>query len=147
MSDKKKIMVKLNMDSDGFISQECPKCKKQFKIKYGEGSDQPLSFCPYCGHEGRDCWWTQEQADYLGKAVLQETIEPEFEKMAKEINRNSHKGGFITMSMDFKPSSKAVPPQEIDKDWPKMLFECCGETIKHDQGQKVLSCVICGRKN
>jgi hypothetical protein len=47
--------------------------------------------------------------------------------------------------MDFKPSPKAVPPEEPEEDWPKILFECCGETIKHDQSHEKLSCVICGK--
>lgn len=146
MDTEKNLMFSLNTDEDGYISQECPACERRFKIKPGTGSDKPISFCSYCGYEGRDCWWTKEQVDYLGKAVLQKTIEPEFEKMAKEINRSSKKGDFISMRMDFKSSPRAVPPEELSEDWPKMLFECCGEKIKHDQSQKALFCIICGKE-
>lgn len=146
MDTEKHIKVSFNTDEDGYISQECPACKKRFKVKYGEGSDKPISFCPYCKHEDQNCWWTKEQVDSLGKAVLQKTVEPEFEKMAKKINRSSKKGDFISMRMDFKPSSRTVPPEEISEDWPKMLFECCGENTKHDQSQKALFCIICGKE-
>ena len=146
MSDESKMTVNFNLDSEGFISQECPNCKKRFKVKYGHGSDQPISFCPYCCHEECNCWWTTEQAEYLGNSVFQEKMEPELEKMAKEINRDSRKGGFVTMKMDFKPSPKAVAPKEPEDGWPKILFECCGETIMHDGSVEKLSCIICGEK-
>lgn len=146
MSDKITMNVQLKTDGDGFISQECPNCEKRFKIRYGEGSDQPLSVCPYCGHEGRNCWWTKEQVDYLGKVVIQETIEPKLEKMAKEVNRNTRKGGFITMSMNFKRSRKAIPPEEPEDNWGTTLFDCCNETIRHDSSKSTLYCVICGIK-
>jgi len=146
MDARKSISVRFGTDKDGYISQECPKCEKRFKVKYGEGSDKPISFCPYCKHEGQNCWWTKEQVDYLGKAVLQKTVEPEFEKMAKKINRSSKKGDFISMRMDFKPSSRAVPPEELSENWPKMLFECCGETIKHDGSVLPVYCIICGNR-
>lgn len=146
MDARKSISLRFGTDEDGYISQECPKCKKRFKVKYGEGSDKPISFCPYCKHEGQNCWWTKEQVDYFGAVVVKESVEPEFEKMAKEINRNSQKGGLITMSMDFKPSTKPILPQETKSNWPIIFFECCGENTKHDQSQKALFCIICGKE-
>jgi len=141
-----KFKVPLKTDSHGFISQECPNCEKRFKVKYGEGSDKPISFCPYCGHKGNNCWWTKEQADYLGSVVIKEAVEPKFEKMAREINRKSSRSGSISMSMDFKKSPKPVVPQETEDDWPSISFECCDETIKYEQGQGPLFCIICGKK-
>jgi len=146
METEKNSMVSLNTDEDGYISQECPACERHFKVKFGTGSDKPISFCPYCGQEGSGCWWTKQQADYLGELVLQKTVKPEFEKMAREINRNYRKGGFVSMKMDFKPGSKAVPPEELSKGWPEILFECCGEKIKHDKSMSPVYCIICGKK-
>ena len=146
MSDDIEMTLSLKCDDDGFISQECPECKKRFKVKYGEGSDKPISYCPYCAHEGSDCWWTEAQTDYISKVVLQGTIEPEIEKMANNLKHHSHKGDLVSISMDYKPTSKAVAPQEKEDDWPKMLFECCSETIKHEKGHETLFCVICQKK-
>lgn len=141
----KNIKVQLKTDSEHFISQECPACKKRFKIKPGSGSDLPISYCPYCGHNEQDCWWTKEQVEYFGQMAAGEIIEPELEKMAKEFNRNSPKSGFITMSMDYKKSPKVVPPEEPEEDWQKRVFKCCGETIKHDASKSELHCIICGK--
>jgi hypothetical protein len=43
-------------------------------------------------------------------------------------------------------SSPPTPrvPNEQDDDWPTMVFDCCGETIRHDGGREFLFCIICG---
>jgi hypothetical protein len=146
MDARKRISLRLATDEDGYMSQECPCCENRFKVKYGEGSDKPISFCPYCKHKGQNCWWTKEQVDYLESVVVKESIVPEFEKMTKEINRNSHKGGLVTLSMDIKPSPKPIFPQETKCNWPIVFFECCCEKIKHERSQEVLFCPICGKE-
>ena len=146
MNERKNISFRFGTDEDGYISQECPKCEKRFKVKPGEGSNKPISFCPYCKHEGQNCWWTKEQVDYFESVVMKESVEPEFEKMAKEINRNSHKDSFVTVSMDFKPSPKPIVPKETKSNWPYIIFECCSEKIKYEQSQKELFCIICGKE-
>lgn len=57
--------VSFPTDSDGYLSQECPSCEQIFKVVFGEGSEEPISFCPYCGHSGRDCWYTKPQVEYM----------------------------------------------------------------------------------
>jgi|SRR6516162_250117 ribosomal protein S27E len=59
-----KVECSLRADADGFISQHCPHCDKRFKAVFGNGSDKPLSYCPYCGSKGEN-WWTPEQMQYL----------------------------------------------------------------------------------
>ena len=103
MDARKSISVPFSTDEDGYISQECPKCEKRFKVKYGEGSDKPISFCPYCKHEGQNCWWTKEQVDYFGAVVMKESVEPEFKKMAKECERCNPEGN----ECDFCPHSSS----------------------------------------
>ena len=144
MSDN--MQISFNKDSDGFISQECPSCLKQFKVKLGEGSDQPLGHCPYCNHQGNDCWWTQPQADYIGSSAREEFIDPALKDMAREINRSSSKNSFISMKMDYKPSPKSQRPDEPENDWPMFEFQCCGETIKHNNDSQNIYCVICGKQ-
>jgi hypothetical protein len=62
--------VNFPTDLDGFLSQECPSCNQPFKVLFGQGSSEPISFCPYCGFEGQDCWWTQEQVDHAAAAAF-----------------------------------------------------------------------------
>lgn len=146
MVTERKIHISLNADENGYISQECPACKRHFKIKPGEGSDQPVSYCPYCAHQGQDCWWTQEQADYLSGVVGKTLIEPKLDKMAKDFNREAGSGNFINMTMAVKHSSNPTKPEEPNDKMPLITFECCGESIKHDGNNSALNCIICGKE-
>ena len=133
-------------DSDGYISQECPVCYKRFKVNFKKGSNKPLSFCPYCNYNGQNCWFTQPQIEYIKNVVAKEYISPELKKITQDFNRKTSKGSPISSSMKYKPGSSPIIPKEPQEDWPQLLFECCGETIKHDQSMETLHCVICGRE-
>ena len=141
---KKRISVSLSTDDDGLLSQECPSCERRFKVKYNEGSDQPISFCPYCGHNDTGCWWTPEQAEYLSGRAAEEIVAPELGKMARNFNRKS-RGGLFSMSTKVRRSPAPPPPKELDNDWPHVTFSCCGEVIKHDGQSSDLRCIICGK--
>jgi hypothetical protein len=144
MSDT--MQISFNTDSGGFISQECPNCLKHFKVKFGEGSDQPLRYCPYCGHQGKDCWWTQAQSDYIGSFVSGELLDPAMKDMAKQFNRSSSRNSFLSIKMDYKPSPKAQKPDEPETNWPIFNFVCCNEQIKHNNETQRIYCVICGKQ-
>lgn len=135
------IEVRIIQDDDGFISQECPACKRRFKATYSGGGSAPLGFCPYCGHAGRDCWWTVEQAKYLGDVAAGRFLRPELERMAKDINRRS---GPLKMELG-PPGPAPQPPAELDEPWPIFTAPCCGEPIRYDGTHATLKCVICGR--
>lgn len=137
------IDVDLSTDDNGFISQECPACGRRFKIVPDEGSDKTMSFCPYCQHEGHDCWWTPEQAEYLAAVVGDRVIGPRIDQMAHEFNRSSS-DGFVQISMQVSPSPTPVRPRESNEALPIAYFACCDERIKHDGEASQLACIICG---
>ena len=137
------INVNLAADDDGFVSQECPACERRFKIIPGEGSDQPIAFCPYCRHNGRDCWWTPEQAEYLSAIVGAQVVGPELDRMARDFNRGSA-SGFIRMSVEVTRPREPLRPNEPNDAWPILHFACCNERIKHDGSEARVACVICG---
>jgi ribosomal protein S27E len=145
MGDTISVSVKFNTDDEGFLSQECPNCQKRFKVRFGEGSDKPISFCPYCSHQDQNCWWTQAQADYMAAVAGKTVIEPELERMARDFSREAGSGGFISMKIEVKSDPPPVPPQEPSEDWPVALFDCCNERIRHDRSHASLHCVICGK--
>lgn len=138
------MQISLATDTDGFLAQECPACERGFKVKLGEGSDQPISHCPYCGHVGHDCWWTQPQADYLSAVAANEVVGPQLKKMASDFNRKSGRG-LISMNMSVKMDRVPSAPVDFGADWPIATFACCGETIKHDGKASELVCIICGK--
>lgn len=138
------VTVSLPTDSDGFVTQECPACSKHFKAVFGEGSDRPISHCPYCGHVNQDCWWTQAQAEYLAAAAGQEIVGPLLDDFTQGINRISKPGDFLKLSAKVEHGPRPTAPEELDTPMAVANFDCCGERIKHDGSSTTLHCIICG---
>ena len=135
--------INFSTDTDGFLSQECPSCNQQFKVILGEGSEEPISFCPYCGHSGRDCWFTQEQIDHIHGVAIDVFLAPELKKLERQLmGVNSD-----LLKVDFNSSIADVPPSPVDadRDFEIFRFPCCNETIKVNRHDK-LFCIICGQE-
>lgn len=140
--------VSLSSDEDGFISRECPTCVGLFKAQVVDGNIT-VHFCPYCGHEGDDSWWTPEQLEFIQKAAA-EAIRPELEQIAREFE--SHSGGFLKITADLSPLEPAVAPHETPDTMETNFFPCCGARAKLErsrlsgpEGREAQAyCVMCG---
>ncbi len=130
-------------DSDGYLSQECPSCEQRFKVRFGEGSEDPISFCPYCGHKGHDCWYTQDQVEYIQAVTTDVVLGPELKKLEREMKRTS--GGFLKIDMKTDLPQAGAPPMEIDDALDVLRFPCCNETIKVTRHDRHF-CIICGKE-
>ncbi|MEQ1636840.1 MAG: toll/interleukin-1 receptor domain-containing protein [Methylococcales bacterium] len=128
--------IRFPTDNDGFLSQECPSCNQQFKVTFGGGGNEPISFCPYCGHEGQECWFTKEQVNYIQSAVTNVILEPELKKLG-------HQFKYVGLSTNISDVSST--PFDADIDFEVFRFPCCNETVKADQHEK-LFCIICGKE-
>lgn len=133
--------VSFPTDADGFLSQECLSCEQRFKVLFGEGSDAPVSYCPYCGYRGNDCWYTQAQVNYLEAVATNVALVPEFKKMEQQLKRNSK--GFLQIDMKTDLPKTPPPPMEIDEPFDMLHFPCCNETLKLTPRQNHF-CIICG---
>jgi len=139
------LTVSLSTDADGFVSQECPVCRRRFKVVFGEGSDRPIGHCSYCGHTGRDCWWTRQQAAYLRGVVGERVVDPMLDDFARSINRMNRAGSLVQMKASVKRNPRSRRPVEPSDSMAVVTFRCCGERIKHDGSTRQLYCVICGK--
>ena len=144
MGDKHEVSVPLNRTPDSFMSRECPACERIFKVAPGQGSPEPVTHCPYCNHEGTNCWWTKPQAKYIVAYGASKIVGPQLDKMARDFNRKTRGNDFLKMSMKVKKPPVPQAPIEDDDMIASVTFECCGETIRHDEGSKTLHCPICG---
>lgn len=135
--------IQLPTDSDGYLSQECPSCDQRFKVRFGEGSEEPISFCPYCGHHGHDCWYTQDQVQYIQTVATDVALSPELKKLEREMKKSS--GGFLKIDMKTDLSEVGSPPMETDVTLDILRFPCCNETIKVTRHDRHF-CIICGKE-
>jgi hypothetical protein len=137
------LQVSFPTDADGFLSQECPSCEQIFKVLFGQGSDQRISYCPYCGHKGQQCWYTKEQLNYIQSLAVSTVLGPELKNLERNINRTAH--GILKLGMKVSIPEPAKAPMETDDELSILRFSCCDETIKAVRGER-LFCIICGRE-
>lgn len=135
--------VSFTTDSDGYLSQECPSCEQRFKVCFDEGSEEPVSFCPYCGHRGHDCWYTQDQLGYIEAVTTDVILGPELKKFDQKLKGLS--GGFLKIKMKSEHPQVVAPPEETDDALVLLRFPCCNETIKVTRHDKHF-CIICGKE-
>ena len=128
-------------DSDGFISQECPSCGQRFKVVFGEGSEEPISYCPYCGFNGNDCWYTQQQVEHIQTVAANVVIAPELKKLERQLKQASK--GFLRIDMKSDLQKPSPPPMEADDSIDIIKFTCCNETVKVNRQERHF-CIICG---
>ncbi len=128
-------------DSDGFFSRECPSCNRYFKVIVGEGSDQPISACPHCGHRGHDCWHTPEQIEYAKAVAMSTVVAPELDRLNRQLTNSA--GGLLKVSVNKSISRPPPPPIEVDEPYDIVRFRCCNETVKLHRLETNF-CIICG---
>jgi hypothetical protein len=136
--------ISFSLDSDGFLSQECPTCVKIFKTKPGSGSEKPIGFCPYCGYQGLDCWWTTEQVEYIQGMAQHEFVNPLLNEFQDSLKSSFNKyASNISVKADHINSTKPLPPGESDSPMNTTVTECCNESIKHSE--PISFCLACGK--
>lgn len=128
-------------DADGFLSQECPSCEQRFKVIFGEGSEEPISYCPHCGHNGQNCWFTQAQVDYMQSVAANVALGPELKKFKRQLKGMSK--GFLKTSMKSNLPKPPPAPMETDDRLDILHLPCCNETVKLTRHERHF-CIICG---
>lgn len=142
--------IKVEGDSDGYISFECPYCESDFKLKIGEfqADDSKYSemYCPYCGLNGEQSKFYSndviEQMQTIAINYMYEEINKAFDKMKKKFNKSN----FVKMS--HKPLKKLNVKNLKTKDSVEEIFECknCGNHVKvlYCAGVSKVFCSYCG---
>lgn len=142
---------KIQGDSEGYVTFECPFCGSEFKLQAGEyqNDEEPIEelFCPYCG-------LTKEKNEFLSSDVIEkaqaiaynymvEEIYKTFKKMQKSVNRSK---GLV--KMDFKPLKKVATKElkDMDTTETEFLCDCCERSVKvlYCAGAAKVFCPYCG---
>jgi hypothetical protein len=128
MDDEATLEMTLPLDDDGFFRRACPTCEREFKwfnSPEGEGEPVPAGgyFCPYCRVQApSDQWFTNEQVELAKNRVARDVLGPEFERMARDINRGN-RGGLVSITMDYE-TPEAMDPLVERNDMRRVDFTC-----------------------
>jgi hypothetical protein len=152
MSDTN-IEVSLPLDSDGFLSRECPYCKMRFKLHQGDFDGEKLPekmFCPYCGQSAtKDEFWTIEQIKYFQDIAMFKVVAPALDELENSLTGLDMNSGLfgLKVSIDKGKTNMPVAPEEMD-DMSLHKQTCCAIEIKIDKTWvKGLHCIMCGEKD
>lgn len=141
---------KIEGDSEGFVTFECPFCGSEFKLQAGEFQDEDNQFhelfCPYCGLPNEiNTFYTREVmkvAETIARNYMFEQLNKSFGKMS----RNMKQSRFI--KMEFKPLKKVNVKELKDKDTVEEIFKCdiCDNRMKvlYCAGVSKVFCPYCG---
>jgi len=110
-------------------------------VVFGDGSDEPISYCPYCGYNGRNCWQTQPQVDYMQAVAVSVVLLPELKRLEGQLKRMS--SGILKVHVKSEPPKAPLAPMETDEPYDILRFPCCNETIKITRQDRHF-CIICG---
>lgn len=142
------IKISIPLDSDGFMRRECPSCEREFKwLPTAEGGESPAAYrCPYCREVGApDQWWTKQQAEHIAETVQAQVVRPQLDKMAKDFNRRSPKGGLISAKMTVKPARRSTASLAELDDMVRVDFSCHPEEPLKvlESWKSPVGCLLC----
>lgn len=113
------VQIPVPLDEDGYGDRECPheECVSEFKILADDWRDKVRDeevFCPICGHTADwNQWHSQEQIEHVQQFAMREVqkaLGGAMRDWSWDFNRRQPRGGFISMSMKYKPS---VLPMQV----------------------------------
>jgi hypothetical protein len=163
MSDEVRLSMSLPLDGEGFLRRECPTCEREFKwlpspdpeddedvAATTESAEAPESYyCPYCAVSAPpDTWMTKAQVAAAEEIVRRELIDPQLDKLAREVNRlNRKSGGLIGIEVGLERGKPEPAPGLDDPDDMRRVDFTChpAEPVKVlDDWDRPVHCLICG---
>lgn len=139
---------KIEGDSEGFVTFECPFCESEFKLQADEFENEDNVFtelyCPYCGLVNEiNTFYTKETIEHA-KSIAYNYMIDEINRTFGDMKRHSNE----YIKIDFKPLSKVNIKELKDKDTTEVIFECpvCQnhEKVLYCAGASKVYCSYCG---
>lgn len=141
MKTDSEIKVSIPTSTTGFSSRECPECVRRFMVRPTPSPDAPVRYCPYCRHEGQNCWFTKDQAEYLKGYAASTVVMP----MVHEMLKNALRGGKgFTLRTPHSPSIPE-PPKESEEGMILRKLNCCERDlmVMDQPADEVPGCPYC----
>lgn len=133
-------------DEDGFILQQCPKCKSQFKLTVSDlqSDDSTEIWCPACGLIS-ETYFTEDVIE-LAKTKALNTLMDEVHSQFKDMERKT-KGELVSIKAGKKPAPMLeVPISKKPNPFIELKTPCCNKHVKLSYREKetIYYCPFCG---
>ncbi|MDK2829894.1 MAG: hypothetical protein PWP67_2723 [Clostridium butyricum] len=142
--------IKIQGDSEGYITFECPFCGSEFKLKADEFQSEDNSFtelyCPYCGLVNEiNTFYSKEvmeQARIIAENYMADKINEMFGKFERSVRNNKF------VKVEYKKLKKVNTKELKDKDTVEEVMECSicknHEKVLYCSGVSKVFCSYCG---
>lgn len=149
MSDLK-FDIKIEGDSEGYVTFECPFCESEFKLNISEFQNEDNVFtelfCPYCGLTDEiNKFYSKEvikQAEAIAYNYMMDQINKAFSDIKRSVRNNKY------IKVDFKELKKVNLKELKDKDTVEEIFSChmCENHVRvlYCAGISKIFCPYCG---
>jgi hypothetical protein len=150
------VPIQIHLDDDGQLDRRCPseECQANFKVLLDDWKNKVLdeaAYCPICRYEAKATEWnTPEQREYIrkaGLAYLQKVVHGALREDSQRFNAMHPRGGFIELSLSYRPSSPVIviPPTAADCLRQHFACEACG--CRYSSLGAAFFCPACGHNS
>lgn len=146
------LAIKLNTDSEGYVTQECGRCHHLMKVN-GANKDK-LTFCPWCGKKPirsakgtSQAFLTDAQSEYAMSIAKEQVLEPAVKQIEDAFKKLGRLPGVKVKSTGHrKPFRATSAPPEKEGDMPvHTVSPCCAFELRHEPESTPVYCGICGK--
>lgn len=145
-----KLDIKIEGDSEGYVTFECPFCESEFKLNAGEFQDDDNVFtelfCPYCGLTDEINKFYSREVIEQAEAIAYNYMMEQMNKVFNDFKRSVKSSKFI--KVDFKELKKVNLKELKDKDTVEEVFACpiCENHVRvlYCSGASKVFCAYCG---
>lgn len=142
--------IKIEGDSEGYVTFECPFCESEFKLNASEFQDEDNVitelFCPYCGLTNNiDTFYSREvieQVENIAYNYMVEQVNEMFNDFKRSVRGNK------SIKVDFKELKKVNLKEVKDRDTVEEIFSCpmCENHVRvlYCAGASKVFCAYCG---
>jgi len=150
------VPIEFPLDDDGYLDRNCshPECQSDFKVLFDDWRDKVRDeevFCPLCRHAADSGEWnTEGQQEFIQQAAnryIQKELGDAFRSSARRFNQSQPRGGFIKMSMSYRPSPLPIliPITATEIMRQKSTCEKCG--CRYSSIGAAFFCPACGHNS
>lgn len=150
------IQIEMPVDDDGYFDRLCPgiECGAHFKVLFSDWRDKvqdAVVYCPICREEADSTEWnTMEQGEYIrevGLRHVQREIGSALSSDARRFNRSQSRGGFIQMSMSYRPGSLPIPVPAAASEIMEQRSSCEECSCNYSSIGAAFFCPACGHNS
>jgi hypothetical protein len=150
------VPIQVRLDDDGQLDRLCPaaECRAEFKVLFDDWKHKvrdEAAYCPICRHEVKATEWnTPAQRRYIrqvGLAYLQRTVQGALAEDSQRFNAAQPRGGFIQLSMSYRPSPPVIVISPNAADCLRQHFTCESCGCHYSSLGAAFFCPACGHNS